>query len=65
MAAHAGDQAEKTRHFQCARCAERVLVQAGATIPPCPNGHTEYRSRMQVGPGGRRSGGPENSHRAG
>ncbi|MEU4624688.1 hypothetical protein AB0G04_32540 [Actinoplanes sp. NPDC023801] len=57
MAAHAGDLAEKTRHFQCARCAERVLVQAGATIPPCPNGHTEYKSRMQAAPSRQRSSG--------
>ena len=50
MAAQAGDHAGKTRYFQCARCAEQVLVRAGATIPPCPNGHTEYKSRMQAAP---------------
>ncbi len=47
MAAHAGDRAQKTHVFHCARCAETVTVQAGDVIPPCPNGHTEFKRRMQ------------------
>ncbi len=53
MAAHAGDRAQKTHVFHCARCAETVTVQAGDVIPPCPNGHTEFKRRMQQA--GRRS----------
>ena len=47
MAAHAGDTALKTRTFRCARCDAAVTVRAGETIPPCPNGHTEFKQRMQ------------------
>ncbi len=53
MAAYAGDRAEKTGVFHCGRCGETVHVQAGEVIPPCPNGHTEFKKRMQD-PGRRR-----------
>ena len=47
MAAHAGDTAQKTRMFHCARCTASVLVKAGDVIPTCPDGHTEFKNRMQ------------------
>jgi hypothetical protein len=47
MAAHAGEVAQKSRYFRCARCPEQVFVRAGEQIPACPNGHTEFKSRMQ------------------
>jgi hypothetical protein len=47
MAARTGDTAQKTRMFRCAHCTASVLVKAGDTIPACPNGHTEFKSRMQ------------------
>ncbi len=53
MAAYAGQRAEKTTVFHCGRCGETVRVQAGDEIPPCPNGHTEFKKRMQD-PGRRR-----------
>jgi hypothetical protein len=54
MAAHAGEVAQKSRYFQCARCPEGVFVRAGEPIPPCPNGHTEFKSRMQQAGGSRK-----------
>ncbi|GIF14973.1 alpha helical protein [Actinoplanes teichomyceticus] len=53
MAARAGETAEKSRYFRCARCPERVFAAAGTAIPPCPNGHTEFTSRMQQARGRR------------
>ncbi|HEX8631740.1 MAG TPA: hypothetical protein VF755_26575 [Catenuloplanes sp.] len=53
MAAQAGEIAQKTRVFHCATCAETVSVRAGDEIPPCRNGHTEFKRRMQE-PGRRR-----------
>jgi DNA-directed RNA polymerase subunit RPC12/RpoP len=47
MAAYAGDRAQKTHVFRCARCTHKVLVQQGDVIPTCPNGHTEFKRRMQ------------------
>lgn len=54
MAAHAGDTALKTRVFHCARCAATVPVRQGEVIPACPNGHTEFKQRMQEPGDGRR-----------
>ena len=54
MAAHAGEVAQKTRYFRCARCPESVFVRAGEPIPSCPNGHTEFKSRMQRARDGRK-----------
>ncbi len=45
MAAHAGERAEKTGTFHCAKCSETVRVSKGEEIPKCPNGHTEFESR--------------------
>ncbi len=47
MAAYAGETARRTGLFHCGRCGAAVHVVEGAEIPPCPNGHTEYRKRMQ------------------
>lgn len=47
MAAHAGERAQKTRVFHCATCRAQVAVRAGEEIPRCPNGHTEFKQRMQ------------------
>ena len=47
MAAHAGQKAQKTGLFHCGRCREAVYVRQGDEIPPCPNGHTEFKIRMQ------------------
>jgi hypothetical protein len=47
MAAYAGQRALKTGVFHCGRCAGTVYVRAGEEIPPCPNGHTEFKQRMQ------------------
>jgi hypothetical protein len=58
MAAHAGERAQKTRVFHCASCQAAVPVRAGEEIPRCPNGHTEFKQRMQQlrsGPASRRS----------
>ncbi|MCM4078897.1 zinc ribbon-containing protein [Paractinoplanes hotanensis] len=45
MAAHAGEKAQKTGDFHCARCTEKVHVTQGGAIPRCPNGHTEFETR--------------------
>ena len=61
MAAHAGERAQRTRVLHCATCQVQVPVRAGEEIPRCPNGHTEYKQRMQQprsGPVGRRDRGP-------
>ena len=47
MAAHAGDVARQTHVFECARCGKTVPVKQGDTIPACPDGHTEFKRRMQ------------------
>ena len=45
MSAHAGEKAQKTGDFYCAHCDEKVHVQQGDEIPPCPNGHKTYEAR--------------------
>jgi hypothetical protein len=45
MAAHAGERAQKTGDFHCAKCSETVHVTKGDKIPKCPNGHSEFESR--------------------
>ncbi len=45
MAAHAGERAQKTGDFHCAKCSEKVHVTKGDKILKCPNGHTEFESR--------------------
>jgi Zn finger protein HypA/HybF involved in hydrogenase expression len=45
MAAHAGEKAEQTGEFHCAKCSEKVSVKKGEKIPKCPNGHSEFKSR--------------------
>jgi hypothetical protein len=45
MAAHAGEWAQKTGDFHCAKCDAVVHVTKGDKIPKCPNGHSEYESR--------------------
>ena len=45
MAAHAGEKAQKTGVFHCAKCNEKVQVKEGDKIPKCPNGHTEFDTR--------------------
>ena len=47
MAAQAGEKAQKTGVFHCAKCDATVEVHQGDTIPKCPNGHTEYESRTR------------------
>jgi len=47
MAARAGDRAQKTHVFHCARCEQTVSVQAGDGIPKCPKGQTRFKRRMQ------------------
>jgi hypothetical protein len=47
MAAYAGQPAQKTGVFHCGRCGATVFVRAGELIPACPNGHTEFKKRMQ------------------
>src|SRR3954462_1079901 len=39
MAANAGEKAQKTGDFYCAKCSEKVHVKQGDKIPKCPNGH--------------------------
>jgi hypothetical protein len=45
MAAHAGEKAQKTGDFYCAKCDEKVHVKQGDKIPTCPNGHSEFATR--------------------
>ena len=52
MAARAGEKAQKTGVFHCAKCDAKVSVNQGDEIPKCPNGHTEFDSRTQE-PGNR------------
>jgi hypothetical protein len=47
MVARAGEIAEKTHVFHCARCRCTVSVKQGEVIPRCPNGHSEFKKRMQ------------------
>ncbi|RVX38693.1 zinc ribbon family protein [Nonomuraea polychroma] len=45
MVAHAGEKAEESGVFHCAKCSEKVEVKKGAKIPKCPNGHTTFDRR--------------------
>jgi hypothetical protein len=45
MAAKAGEKAQKTGDFHCAKCNEKVHVKQGDKIPKCPNGHNEFETR--------------------
>jgi Zn finger protein HypA/HybF involved in hydrogenase expression len=45
MAAHAGEKAQESGEFHCAKCSEKVSVKKGDKIPKCPNGHSEFKSR--------------------
>jgi ribosomal protein L37AE/L43A len=45
MVAHAGEKAQETGVFHCAKCGEKVQVRAGRKIPSCPNGHREFDRR--------------------
>lgn len=46
MVAKAGERAEKTGTFHCARCNETVRVSEGDEIPRCPNcGSTSFDER--------------------
>jgi hypothetical protein len=47
MAAHAGEKAQKTGDFHCAKCDAKVHVQQGHRIPKCPNGHSEFDTRTK------------------
>jgi ribosomal protein L37AE/L43A len=47
MSAHAGEKAQKTGTFHCAKCDEKVHAKQGEKIPKCPNGHSEFESRTQ------------------
>jgi len=47
MAAHAGEKAQKTGDFHCAKCDGKVHVQQGHKIPKCPNGHSEFETRTK------------------
>jgi DNA-directed RNA polymerase subunit RPC12/RpoP len=47
MTAKAGEKAQKTGEFHCAKCGEKVSVKEGQKIPKCPNGHTEFGSRTK------------------
>ena len=47
MAAYAGQKAQKSGVFHCGRCNETVSVRQGDEIPTCPNGHSEFKKRMQ------------------
>ena len=48
MAAQAGERAQKTGDFHCAKCDAKVHVTKGDKIPKCPNGHTEFESRTET-----------------
>jgi len=37
MAAHAGEPAQETGDFRCAKCHQRVHVTKGHKIPKCPH----------------------------
>jgi len=45
MSAKAGETAQKTGDFYCAKCSEKVHATKGDRIPKCPNGHSEFESR--------------------
>ncbi|MEZ3182738.1 hypothetical protein KYY02_30005 [Streptomyces pimonensis] len=45
MTAEAGEKAQKTGDFHCARCSEKVHVEEGDGIPSRPGGHEESGTR--------------------
>lgn len=45
MVAHAGEEAQRTGDFYCAKCDEKVHVKQRDRIPRCPNGHSEFEAR--------------------
>ncbi|MBX6368612.1 MAG: alpha helical protein [Rhodospirillales bacterium] len=55
MAAKAGEKAEETGDFRCARCHEKTHVTKGHNIPRCPNcGNDTFDTRVHE-PGSRSS----------
>lgn len=50
MAAKAGEKAEVTGDFRCAKCRQQTHVAAGKPIPKCPNcGNDTYDTRYHEG----------------
>ncbi|TDD50640.1 alpha helical protein [Nonomuraea terrae] len=45
MAAKAGEKAQESGVFHCAKCSEKVQVKKGDKIPKCPNGHATFDRR--------------------
>jgi Ca-activated chloride channel family protein len=39
---HAGEKSPRAAELHCTRCDATVRVQAGATVPECPNGHSTF-----------------------
>ncbi len=47
MAAHAGERAQETGDFRCAKCHQKVHVTRGHSIPKCPHcGNTAFDARV-------------------
>jgi Zn finger protein HypA/HybF involved in hydrogenase expression len=54
MTVRAGENAQETGDFRCAKCHEKTHVTRGKKIPRCPNcGNDEYDTR--TGEPGRKS----------
>jgi predicted RNA-binding Zn-ribbon protein involved in translation (DUF1610 family) len=55
MSAHAGEKAERTGDFRCARCHQKTHVAAGHTIPKCPNCGNDVFDTRENEPGNKSS----------
>jgi ribosomal protein L37AE/L43A len=55
MAAHAGEKAERTGDFRCAKCHQRTHVKAGEKIPKCPHCGGEIFDTREHEPGNKSS----------
>jgi ribosomal protein L37AE/L43A len=55
MAAHAGEKAERTGDFRCAKCHQRTHVKAGEKIPKCPHCGGETFDTREHEPGNKSS----------
>jgi Zn finger protein HypA/HybF involved in hydrogenase expression len=55
MSAKAGEKAEKTGDFRCAKCHEKVHVKSGDKIPKCPNCGSDTYDTRQNEPGNKSS----------
>jgi len=55
MSAHSGEKARRTGDFRCQKCHRKTHVEAGETIPKCPNCGSDTFDERENEPGNKSS----------